>query len=111
MLWITPAQFLAHLFVCAVPEAAKVIGDLDGAAAGGEECEGDWGAAGAEAGGFGEAEELLQFGGGDYGAVVAVLQTGTASARQWDRHRRKLVEFSAKREGELDLNLIETSLP
>jgi len=65
VLWIASAQFLAHLLIRAVPEAAKILSDLDGAAGWGEEGEGDRYSPRSEARRLGEAEQLLQFGGGD----------------------------------------------
>src|SRR3954471_18937228 len=106
MLCVAAAQFLAHLLVRAVPEAAQVLCDLDGTSARREQRERDRRAMRSDARRLGEAEELLKFGRGDDGAVVAIVEFRTATARERNRERRELVEFFSERKRKFDAYVI-----
>src|SRR5689334_19812636 len=72
VLGVSRLEVFADLEVGVGPEALEVGGDLDGAVVGGEELEFYRDAAGGEAGGVEEAEELLQADGeDDFGGGVA----------------------------------------
>src|ERR1051326_7713590 len=90
---VTRAQRLPHFLVRAVPEAREIARDLHRPSVRREQLERDRHLARTDARRGDEAEELLEFDGGEDAAVVAILESRSASARQRDRERREAIEI------------------
>src|SRR5438552_3362585 len=89
---IPSAQYLSHLRIRAVPEAAQVPGKLNGSAVGREQRQGDRFAPWTDLRRFGEAEELLQFDRCRDAAVGAVIETDRAPAGDGNRFGRVAIQ-------------------
>src|SRR4051812_33508873 len=110
MLRVAATEFLAHLLVRAVPEAAQILRDLDGTSARRQQSERDRRWVRANARRLDEDVQLLQFGGCDDGAVVAIVEFRAASARERNRQGRELVQAVSNIKRKFEMHVIETPL-
>src|SRR5207253_3218174 len=85
---------LPHFRIGVVPEAAQVARDLHGTSVRREQLERDGSLLRTEARRLGEAEQLLQFHGGEDRAVVAIVELRVASRGEGNGQWREPVEVA-----------------
>ena len=101
------AEFLLDAGVVVAPEAGEVLGDLDGALAGGEDVEDEGDAAGGEGGEGIDAEEFLDAGGDEGFGGVGVLDLEGAAVGEVDAFGGEFVDEGGLGGGEEGFDGVE----